>query len=379
MKAIIIGGGIGGICAAIALRRANLDVEIYERAPAIREVGAGLSLWPNAFRALDKLGVGAEIRALGLPSLDGGIHSSRGSLLLRPTNAALAEELKASTKVLHRAELLSALSSRVDPASIRLGMIFNRFEQDENGVTAHFADGTKAYGDLLIGADGIKSAVRAQLAPASQPRYAGYTAWRAISAFDYPPDAVYWGESWGQGARFGLIPVSPGRVYWFAVKNTPEGIPVKPGAIKQQLQRDYRGWHEPIEALINAADETAILHNDIYDIAPLNRWSYGRVTLLGDAAHASTPNLGQGACQAMEDAAALYTKFQENHDAVNALRAYETHRIQRANQILMQSRRIGQIAQWENPIACRLRDAILRLMPLGIQDQQIEAIIDHEV
>jgi 2-polyprenyl-6-methoxyphenol hydroxylase-like FAD-dependent oxidoreductase len=376
LKAIVIGSGIGGLAAAIGLQRVGIDVEVYERADELREVGAGISLWANAIKALDKLGVGAAIRSISSPEIQGGIRSADGKLLMGTSSAELRERFGELNIVMHRAALLAALLDAYGAERVRLGAHCVGFEQDVESVTARFADGRHARGDLLIGADGINSVVRGQLHGQQPPTYAGYTGWRAVLEFDHTK--LRPGESWGRGSRFGQIPLSNGRLYWFATKNAPAGQH-SPDGEKAELRRIFRDWHAPIPAIIEATNESAILRNDILDRPVLSQWGVGRVTLLGDAAHPMTPNLGQGACQAIEDAVVLANNLRESQDTASALRAYEAQRIPRATRIVNHSRRIGRIGQWENPLAVSLRAMIVKLTPPFIQTKQLERIIGYEV
>jgi 2-polyprenyl-6-methoxyphenol hydroxylase-like FAD-dependent oxidoreductase len=375
--ALIIGGGIGGLAAAIALRRAGIQATVYERADEIRAVGAGLALWANAVRALGRLGLGDAVRAIGVPEASGAVHSWRGETLIPMSSRDLEHKLGEISIVVHRAELQAILQGALDDDAVRLGARCTGFTQSRDGVTAQFADGTTASGDLLIGADGLHSAVRAQLFGARPPRYAGYTAWRAIAPFDHA--RLTPGETMGRGARFGMAPVGGGQAYWYATFNTPEGGRDSEGQRKPTLLELFRGWHSPIEALIEATDEAAILRNDIYDRDPLPYWSVGRVTLLGDAAHPMTPNLGQGACQALEDAVVLADVLKEGGDVVAALRAYQSRRIERTAALVRQARQVGAVGQWSNPLACRLRDALMKYVVVRVQDRQMERIAGYVV
>jgi 2-polyprenyl-6-methoxyphenol hydroxylase-like FAD-dependent oxidoreductase len=379
-RAIIIGGGIGGLCAAIALQQKGIEAKIFERVAELKEVGAGLSLWVNAIKALNKIGLTERLQALSIPQISGGIKTSQGDLI----STAMPEEVQkrfgtALILMVHRAELHEALLEKLGKENLQLAADCLRFEQDDEGVTAHFSDGQKVRGDFLIGADGINSVIRAQLFGASKPRYSGYTAWRAVTKFDSAFFKQGASESWGRGARFGMVPMSDERLYWFATKNASEGASDAAIGRKREVADCFRGWHEPIETLITATDEQAILRNDIYDREPLQNWTKDRVTLLGDAAHPMTPNLGQGACQAIEDAVELADSVSKNHSVKAALKIYQARRLKRTNKIVMQSRRLGKMGQLENALARRLRNSFLKLIPVSVQRKQLEWIIAYEV
>jgi 2-polyprenyl-6-methoxyphenol hydroxylase-like FAD-dependent oxidoreductase len=372
-KALVIGGGIGGLAAALGLRRGGWEVEVYERAPEIREVGAGLTLWANGLRALELLGVGQAVREVSLPDAEGGVWSREGELLIPATGRELLERY-GGLVALHRAELQRLLLDALGAEHVRCGAELAGFAQDARGVTARFADGSEAAGDVLVGADGLRSAVRAGVHGAAPPVYAGYTSWRAVLPF--PVDRLRPGETWGPGARFGRVPLRDGRVYWYATRNAPEGARAA-GGEKAELREAFRGWHDPVPALVEATDEGAILRTDLYDRPPLRRWGTGRVTLLGDAAHPMTPNLGQGAGQALEDAVVLARSLADAGDVEPALRRYEAVRAPRANAFVVRSRRVGQIGQWEHPVAVRLRTWLARHVFPRMQAGQLEFIAAH--
>jgi 2-polyprenyl-6-methoxyphenol hydroxylase-like FAD-dependent oxidoreductase len=375
--AIIIGGGIGGLACGIALRQIGWTASIYEQAPELREVGAGLALWANAVRALDQLGLAAQVRSLQPPMPSGGIYTWQGAPLITDSTPALARRVGEISVVVHRADLLAMLRQRFGMEAVALGRRCVGIEQDAGGVTARFDDGSTARGDLLIGCDGIHSVVRAQLVGDGPPAYAGYTAYRAITHFD--PARIQAGEYWGRGARFGIAQLSGGRVYWFATRNAPANTREAPQQIRARLLELFSDWCRPIPDLIAATNPAVILHNDIADRPPLAQWRAGRVTLLGDAAHPMTPNLGQGACQALEDAVVLANCLDGTAELDAALRAYEQQRIPRTSRIAQQSRRIGQVGQWQHPLACALRDTLARHLLARVQDRQLDQVIGYAV
>ncbi|HET9109843.1 MAG TPA: FAD-dependent monooxygenase, partial [Ktedonobacterales bacterium] len=305
-RVLIAGGGLGGLVAAIALRRQGIAVSVFERADELVEVGAGLTLWANAITSLRHIGLGDLLEMVGKRALRSRILSWRGETLGEAPVEALARTFGVPLIAVHRADLQAALLAALGPGIMRTGATCTGFEQSGDAARLRLASGEEVAGDLLIGADGLRSTIRAQMFGAAAPRYAGYTAWRGVAHVTPRQwDEALVTESWGAGRRFGLVPLSNGRMYWFATLNAPEGIRDKPGETKQALLDLFSSWHEPIAAVIAATDEADILRNDIYDRPPLTSWSRGRVTLLGDAAHPMTPNMGQGVCQAIEDAVVL--------------------------------------------------------------------------
>ncbi len=378
-KALIIGSGIGGLAVAIALKQIGYTVALFERVARLREVGAGLSLWANAIKALDALGLGDEIRALALPETAAGIRTAKGDLLMRTTNAQLEAQFGDLSVMVHRAELHDLLR-KAFAQEIRLGMactaVSAAVSAAGSGVTAHFQNGEAVQGDLLIGADGLHSRVRAQLHGQQPPTYAGYTAWRGVVPFDITQ--LQTGESWGHGARFGQVPMQGNRVYWFAAHSRAAGQQ-SPDGEKAELLRIFGAWHNPIRALLEATPEAAILHNDIYDRPPLKAWGHETMTLLGDAAHPMTPNLGQGACQALEDAIVLAKQLQRNADIPTALRAYEALRIPRTSLIVQQSRWVGWVGQWTNPVAVAGRNFLVKHLLARLQYGQLAPIIGYDL
>jgi 2-polyprenyl-6-methoxyphenol hydroxylase-like FAD-dependent oxidoreductase len=373
MKAIIIGAGIGGLAAAVALRKSGIDVEIYERSAAIGEVGAGISLWANAIRALAKLGLGPALEKRSVAYTRTAILRANGKPITDTSLARLTPRLGPVVVVLHRADLVSLLYQPVQDA-IHLNHQCSGFEQGPDSAIARFTNGAEASGDILIGADGIRSAIRSQLHPDERIRYSGYTAWRSVTRFDTHGLT----ETWGPGRRFGIVPMAGGQVYWFATRNAPEGTTDPPGQSKQTLLRLFGDFHPPIPALIEATDESTILRNDIVDREPLTTWGSDRVTLLGDAAHPMTPNLGQGGCQAIEDALALARELTTNASAHDALRTYESQRIARTTPIVLRSRQIGRVGQIESLAACCIRDFMLSLIPASLTVRELESVIAYQ-
>jgi 2-polyprenyl-6-methoxyphenol hydroxylase-like FAD-dependent oxidoreductase len=378
-RAVVIGAGIGGLAAGIALRQSGWDAVVCERAPEIREVGAGLTLWTNAVKVLRKLGVGKELGAASHPIDLSELRSWRGRLLVQTRFAEMHARLGAPSVGIHRADLQSLLADALGRDRVRLGADCVGFTQDATGVTARFADGHKERGDVLIGADGIKSAVRQQLLGDKPLRYAGYTAWRGVGLIDRPE--VPLGVTvlaMGRGSQVGMLPIGRGRTYWFATANVPARESDPPGGHKTALLDRFRDWYAPFPAAVEATPEEAIIRNDIFDRPPVRKWGDGRVTLLGDAAHPTTPNLGQGACQAIESAWVVAQHLGGAADVPEALRAYEQSRFDRTAFITNRSWKLGKIFAYESRLACGLRDVAFRLLG-GLAVRDTEKLVGVEV
>jgi 2-polyprenyl-6-methoxyphenol hydroxylase-like FAD-dependent oxidoreductase len=381
MKAIIIGGGIGGVAAAVALERVGVECDIFEQAEEMREVGAGLSIWTNAWQALEILGAGRTLLTLGSKAARLETRTSDGRVLGALPLAELEKRLGVPAfVVVPRRELLRELTRLVDKERTHCRARCVGVEERAGGVIARFADGRQAEAGLLVGADGLHSVVRSHLHGNVKPRYAGYTCWRGMAACEAKALPLTTGfEAWGPGARFALHHCGPDRVFWYATHNAPEGSPDPPDGRKAEVRRLFRTWHQPIPEAIEATLETEILRNDIVDRKPLSRWGRDRMTLLGDAAHPTTPNLGQGACQALEDAVVLADCWRQCREVEPALRRYEQERQRRTAAITRASWRLGKICQWENPPACWLRNSLTQLMPARSNLRFMERFVCHEL
>lgn len=368
-RAVIVGGGIGGLAAAIALERSGWSVEVLERS-AFEEVGAGISLWPNALRALDALGLGEQVRRRSALEGDGGIRRSSGEWLLRTDAEELARRFGAMV-VIHRAELLEILRDAAPSTALHHGVEVKDVRGHGSEIEVVHSQGVSS-GELVVGADGIGSVVRHSTFASAEPRYAGYTAWRFVAEADTRGSS---GESWGRGHRFGIAPLDERRTYAFATANRPVG---EGGPKLEELRRIFGDWHDPIPALLEAASEAQILRNDIFDLPPLPSFASGRVALLGDAAHAMSPDLGQGACQALEDAVVLAASLGTHPSVESALEAYDDQRRPRTQRIASRSRRIGQIAQWSSRPAVALRDLLVRATPNSSQLRSLAPVLEWE-
>jgi FAD-dependent urate hydroxylase len=378
-RVIIIGGGIGGLCTAIGLHRVGVDVVVYEQAQVLSQVGAGLTVWANAIKALRKLGLADAVIGAGAKIERGQIRTAGGRTLSRSEPGELQQLLGEPTVAIHRTDLHDTLLSALSAGTVQLNSKCTSFEQEANGVTVHFANGHTDRAELVIGADGIHSVIRRQLFPEVRLRYAGYTAWRGVVATKDEVAPGVTSESWGCGSRFGILRVDKERVYWFATANTPAGKTLPSAERKSFLQRRFSGWHHPIGLLLESTPSGEILQNDIYDLKPIEHWGKGRVVLLGDAIHPTTPNLGQGACMAIESSLVLTRCLSQESDLASALRRYETERMPRTAWVTDQSWRMGRIGQLENPLACKVRNFVLGIAPAKLTRKPLEKAAGYEV
>jgi 2-polyprenyl-6-methoxyphenol hydroxylase-like FAD-dependent oxidoreductase len=373
---IIVGAGPGGLALALALRQAGFYPVVYERAQSGREAGCGFTLWPNAMRALDALGVGAEVRRRCKPLQGIAMTVANGSELFHVDSSALCSGYEGIGWALQRKELIELLLDFLGPGHIKFGAACVGFEQSAGEVKALFDDGSTARGCALIGADGLRSAVRSHLFGERKLRFAGYTVSRGIARLRLPNAIGV--TSLGQGHQFGYFPMSHDRVYWFASRNSSQAEAHSPSENKAELLENFSDWHARVRQLIESTPDSCILRNEIYDIDPLPAWTSGHVTLLGDAAHPATPDLGQGACQAIEDSAVLSRCLQRNSDIGVALKNYESHRIHRTRELTLLARRIGRSGTWTNPFLCGLRNWAIRHTPQSVRVRQLQEMFDFE-
>ena len=365
VRIAIIGGGIGGLTTALALRQFGFEPEVFEQAPELLDVGAAIAIWPNAMRVLDRLkladkileqaGVMDEIRWL----------DQHGRLINR-----VSIEQKFPAVALHRADLQHTLLTALPQSSIHLDSTLVEHAQRGEKMIATFANGDAIESDFLIGADGIHSRVRSQFLNDSDPVFRGYTVWRGISPTI--PSAIASTaaiELHGRGKRFGLGPVGKGRLGWWATANVSRG---------DDLLRLFDGWHRPVLQLIEATPSSSILRTGAFDRPASRNWGRGRMTLLGDAIHPTTPNLGQGGCLAMEDAMVLARCFEKHGATEEALRRYERARHKRTSAVSTYSRYYGSVGQWENVWARGLRRTALALVPESLARRLMQIVFDYD-
>jgi 2-polyprenyl-6-methoxyphenol hydroxylase-like FAD-dependent oxidoreductase len=372
-KIAIIGGGISGLTAGIAFARRGLAPVIYEQAPELTEVGAGVTLWANAFRALESIGLAGEVLRLAGGFTGGGVKRRDGAWLMHQRKDILLKRWGSGLASMHRAELQRLLAAEIDPAAIHLGARCTGFRYTSDGVAAQFEDGREVQAGLLVGADGVHSVVRGQLFGDAPLRYRGYTAIRAITPAGSVPLPVDASETWGRGCRFGLGPTSGERLTWFATWNTPAGSGA--GGGREHLLRLFGDWHEPIRRVIDATPADSIVRTDIYDRRPARTWTRARVALIGDAIHPMTPDLGQGACQGIVDAVTLAGCVAKADDLRAGLLSYQRQRWPNAAITTMIARTMATTGQRHGRVSCTARDAMITALPLPLLLRQLDTVI----
>jgi 2-polyprenyl-6-methoxyphenol hydroxylase-like FAD-dependent oxidoreductase len=357
MRVIVIGSGIAGLSCAIGLRKIGCDVNLYERASSLCEVGAGIMIWANGLRAFDALGIGDSIREVTLPARRLSLARQNGRRVQLSIKAEIFEQqLGYSPFVgfIYRPDLVGCLAAHLPKGIAHYGCEFVGLEQDERRVVARFANGRSDEADLLIGADGIKSLVRSNLFGLSPLRYSGYTCWRGVCSRPpevQPGDLYLWT---GRGSQVGINTLTRDRVYWFATRNAKVGE--KSADERAAVLNIFRHWAKPLPDLIASTPADRIIRTDIADRRPSRPWFKGRVVLIGDAAHPMTPNFGQGGGMAIEDAVVLTQCLTTVPCLQEAFALFENRRFPRTSAVTDDAWRFGKILQWEGRLSVALRD-----------------------
>ncbi len=368
VRIAVIGGGIGGLTAARALLLRGFEVRVYEAAPELKEIGAGVALGPNAMKALRALGLEEGVRSVGWQSEHGLLRNWRtGRIISRtPGRRYLEQRYGATGCTVHRADLLDVLAASIPPAVAQLAKRCVSVSQAGDVVAARFTDGTEIEADVLIGADGIHSAVRASLFGPDAPRFTGKICWRCVVPVASVPGGLPDTDSTTWLGPHGAVVVYLVRrgelvnvVAHYDNDTWTEESWIRE-APREEVIENYRGWHESLMRLFSASEK----HYKwaLYDRDPLPRWTVGRATILGDAAHPMLPYLGQGACQAMEDGVVLASALSAySSDIPAALQLYERSRRPRASRVVLAARARGEDNHLVSPLAALKRDALIAL------------------
>lgn len=343
MNIAIVGAGMGGLTAGIALKKFGHQVTIYEQAAEILPVGAAISLWSNGVKCLNYLGLTDQIQALGgemesLSYIDGLTCQTMTQFSLTP----LYKEVGQRAYPVARADLQRLLMETFGLENIKLGMKMTEIENQSEYVSIRFADGSQIKADLLIGADGTHSITRKfVLGHQVERRYAGYVNWNGLVQIDEKiAPAQQWTTYVGEGKRVSLMPVARNRFYFFFDVPIESGLPNQREQYKTELKKYFKDWCAPVHQLIDCLDEQKTNRVEIHDIEPFMNFYKGRVVLLGDAAHSTTPDIGQGGCQAMEDAIYLARALQINTFGLSdALERYQNKRNDRTKEMVLRARK----------------------------------------
>jgi FAD-dependent urate hydroxylase len=366
LKVVIIGAGIGGLTTGIALRQVGYRVEIYDKARELRPAGAAISLWSNGVKVLNRLGLGDAIARIGGRMDRMEYRSNTDELLSAIELDPLVQTVGQRPYPVSRSELQQMLLEAFGVEDVRLQSKCIAVEQSETAVTAIFEDGYRATGDVLIAADGVHSILREYVAGERiNPRYADYVNWNGLVEADPElGDANTWVLYVGEGKRASMMPVAGDRYYYFFGAPMEKGTTVEPGSRRQELQGIFAGWPKKVGKLIEKLDPFQNNRLEIHDLDPLSCLTRGRVALLGDAAHASTPTLGQGGCQAMEDAEILCRYLITTNIGVEyALKRYEEERMERTENLVLKARKRADIIYGKDPEITRQWYESLRQEP----------------
>ena len=372
LPGLIIGGGIAGLTAAIALGQRGLAVTVCEAAPQILPLGAGIWMAPNAMQVFGRLGLADKINAGGVPLQAIEIVDGQMRPLLRTDQARIRQRFGYCTTAIRRATLQQILLAELDPARVQLGKACTALHQDAAAVSVAFADGSTQRAGFVVGADGIHSPIREQLFPGVRPGGRGHLVWRGLAPVQLAPHfkrAIR--EAWQGGLRFGFSEIEDGLVDWFAA--VPGSFGGERTGLLARLQQAFADFAYPVPAILAAATEPAILKNEVLDLDPLPAWHRGRVGLIGDAAHAATPYMGQGGCQAVEDAYAVAQCLHREPDVARAFAAMQRLRQGRARHIGRTSRLLGHVGYLAGA-AGALRNLAMRAAPRWVTERQFDAV-----
>lgn len=372
MKITIIGAGIGGLTAAIALKQKGFEVEIFENTPAFKKAGSGINLAINAMRVYQRLGVYEDILKEANYISTMNARTKKLDFLTRANFRKFEKEYNVKTVAIHRATLHEILLKHIGGTKIHLNKKLKSLEQINGKVNLSFEDGTKNTAGIVIGADGIHSAVRKSIFNGTELRDAGQVCWRGISTAKI--DAKHreeLNEIWGRGNRFGFVHITKDEVYWFALMGKDKFT-----SKEDDLLEIFSDYHQTVKDIIVGTPKESILCNEIWDLKPIDKWYKDNVCLLGDAGHATTPNMGQGAVQAIESAMALSICLKEEDSIEKTFGRYQKIRKEKANYIVKTSWMIGKLAQSNNRIVCGLRNFITKLMPKSITEKQSKKVFE---
>jgi len=367
----IIGAGIGGLTTAIALKQKGIKTRIFEQTEKIKPAGAGIILANNAMQVYEKLGLKTEITAYGNPISC--MHITNANL--QPFSSVdlkyFENKYQVQTIAIHRGKLQEILLSQMDKDNIKLGYKLFNVSRDNSEYVLKFKNGKTITTQNLLGADGLNSVVRNSLFSENKVRNAYQICWRGVTEFQLSKKYQHeLNEAWGKGDRFGFVQIAPQKVYWYALKTyRPDHLQFS----REGLPEYFKSYHSIIKEIICSTPIDKIYTSNILDLSPIKKWYGEHVCLLGDAAHAATPNMGQGACQAIEDAYVLSACLQK-YELNKAFCEYQRLRMPKAHQVVNTSWAVGKLAHWKNPLAISFRNMLMTLTPNSLSRKQSEKI-----
>jgi len=372
MKITIIGGGITGLTTALSLLKRGIETTVYEQAESLTEVGAGIWIQPNALKIFDWLGLGEKVREAGSILRGVELTDSRLKAIRKADENLISQNLESSSVSIHRAHLQQILFDALPADTVKFGKPIIGYTNQNGQLDIRLQDETIPT-NVIIGADGIHSKVRSQLIPETSTRYSGQTCWRGISDIHLPSEFVNKGiEAWGKGIRFGFSQVNADKAYWFAVAKAPQNQKDKPEERQATLCQMFNYFNPLVAAIIAQTPKDAILRNDISDLKRIANWHSKNICLAGDAAHATTPNMGQGACQGIEDAYYLSDFLTKHDNPENAFSAFESARRSKVDYVVNTSWRIGQMAH--STLGQPLMKMLVKYMPESLMQKQMQKL-----
>lgn len=367
----IIGGGIGGLTLGNILKQHNLNFTIYESAPEIKPVGSGIMMAINAMQIFETLGLKEKIEKAGNKIHGISVTDEKLKLISKTNVLKLEKKYNSCNVAIHRADLQRILAENIGFENIKLNHSLKEIQTDKNYLL-NFENGTEVESATVFGADGIHSKIRNQIFGTGTIRNTGQICWRGLVEFDLPEqfhhEAI---EAWGKGKRIGFVKMTDRKIYWYAVINK------RIYKRYNSLSENFHGFDPLIIDIIESTLQGNIILNDIIDLSPIPNWHSGNLCLIGDAAHATTPNLGQGACQAIEDAYIIGKLLEKNKDFNFIFEQFQKIRRKKVDHVVNTSLKIGQISQWEK--GTHLRNLMMRLIPENINQQMVERVIKLEM
>lgn len=367
---MVVGAGIAGLATAAGLQRRGRSVSVIEERTDTSP-GAGISIWPNALAALDELGLGDAVRSAGGRVTAGAMRWHNGTWLRRPSAQRLVTALGEPLVVVQRAALRDILFSALDKGTVRYGTSVCGLIATADGVRLTLSDNSDLQAAAVVGADGTRSAVARHLNGELSNRYAGYTAWRGIARYRLDPELA--GETLAPGAEVGHVPLGHDLTYWFATERGPEGQRSIEGELAY-LTAKFARWADPVPAILAATAPEDVLRNDLYDRSPARQWARGPIVLVGDAAHPMRPHLGQGGCQALEDAAILSALVDRGTDYSQAFAEFAALRQPRVNRLVRESAAIGTVLNLRPAALGALAARASALMPEAVLTRHLAAV-----